>query len=250
MNESFRLRARPPEILKEDQNLFLFYFLVKISPYISIFFSKFRNITPNFISIVSIFFLTFSIYLIFIEKYLLSFFFLLLNLLFDLVDGELARLNNQRSKLGETLEKLNSNLNYILFYNSLALSFYLNDFMNISYLLYFFFVSLIYSFTRNKISQIRLSDKTQQNKYEIILMGLYKYSKDIRDKNKTSKIIYAILRNIISSGGVSEITIFILLVFGSINLIIIYFLFLNSITIIYTFTLIFQKFILYKKYKI
>ena len=86
--------------------------------------------------------------------------------------------------------------------------------------------------------------------YELILMGLYKYSKEIRDKNKTSKIIYVILRNIISSGGVSEITVFILLIFGSINLIISYFLFLNSITIIYTFTLIFQKFILYKKYKI
>ncbi len=249
MDKDFKKIARPDSIKNEQNNYFLFYLQMKISPYFTYFFFKYTKITPNIISIFSILFLFFSIISVFIEKYNYAFFFLFLNLLFDNIDGELARTKNLTSKLGEFLEKLNTNLFNIFFYNSIALTLYLNNFLNLEYLFFFIFNSIFYTFVRGRISQVSLSKNYEINHFRATFLGLFKYSNAIRKRFRNARVLYNFFWNIISSGGVSEIIIGILLISGNINLTIMYLIFLNiMVSIYYTFLIIF-KFFLYKKHK-
>ena len=131
MDKNFKKIARPDHIITEQNNYLLFYLQMKISPYFTYFFFKYTNITPNIISIGSIIFLLISIISIFMENYNYVFFFLFLNLLLDNIDGELARTKKLTSKFGEFLEKLNTDLFNIFFYNSIAFTLHLRGFLNL-----------------------------------------------------------------------------------------------------------------------
>ncbi len=249
MDKDFKKIARPDHIINEQNNYLLFYLQMKISPYFTYFFFKYTNVTPNIISIGSIIFLLFSIISIFMENYNYVFFFLFLNLLLDNIDGELARTKNLTSKLGEFLEKLNTDLFNIFFYNSIAFTLYLRGFLNLEYLFFFIFNSIFYTFARGRISQISLSKDYEINHFRATFLGLFKYSNAIRNKFINARVLYNFFWNIISSGGVSEIIIGILLISGNIKLAAIYLIFLNvMVTIYYTFLILF-KYFLYKKHK-
>ena len=123
----------------------------------------------------------------------------------DNIDGELARVNNQASKFGEFLEKINSDLFYLLFYNLISFKFYSDRLLELNYFIFFISISLVYFLIRSRISHIQIPHNLKLNKSNTILFGLFKYSNDIRNKYHLSKITYLFFWNIISSGGISEI---------------------------------------------
>lgn len=229
MDKSFRSIARPPYIINEQNQYLLFFIMMKFSPYFSYFFSKYTKISANTISWLSIIFLLISFIFLFFFNYLFAFIFLFLNLFLDNIDGELARVNNQTSKLGEFLEKINSDIFYIFFYNIIAFNFYRNDKLDIIFLISFFLISLIHFFLRTKISHINLTDGTKINFFNSIYYGLFKYSNNIRNKYFFSKVLYLFFWNVISSGGVSEIIFGFLLIFehGDLSLKYLYFYFIT-----------------------
>lgn len=213
MDKKFRLIARPPHIINEQNQYLLFFIMMKFSPYCTFFFSKYTKISANTISFFSIIFLLLSFVCLFLFNYLLAFIFLFLNLFLDNIDGELSRVNNQTSKFGEFLEKINSDIFYIFFYNLISLNFYRENKLDLFFLTFFFLISLIHFFIRNKISHINFIDESKINFLNSIYLGLFKYSNNIRNKYFTSKILYLFFWNIISSGGVSEIIFGFLLIF-------------------------------------
>ena len=249
MDKDFKKIARPDHIINEQNNYLLFYLQMKISPYFTYFFFKYTKITPNIISITSIIFLSFSIISIFMEDYIYVFFFLFMNLLLDNIDGELARTKKLTSNFGEFLEKLNTDLFNIFFYNSIAFTLHLNGFLNIEYLFFFIFNSIFYTIIRSKISQISLSKDYEINSFRATFIGLYKYSRPIRNQFRHARLIYNFFWNVISSGGVSEIIVGILLISGSIKLTVVYLVFLNITFATYFTLLTTLKYFLYKKYR-
>ncbi len=249
MDKDFKKIARPDHIINEQNNYLLFYLQMKISPYFTYFFFKYTKITPNIISIASIIFLFFSIISIFMENYIYVFVFLFINLMLDNIDGELARTKKMTSKFGEFLEKINTDLFNIFFYNSIAFTLYLKGFLNIEYLFFFIFNSIFYTIIRSKISQISLSKDYEINNFRATFIGLYKYSRPIRNQFRHSRLIYNFFWNVISSGGVSEIIVGILLISGSIKLTAVYLVFLNITFATYFTLLTILKYFLYRKYR-
>lgn len=93
---------------KEKEEVWSWYFLRRISIYISIFLSK-TNITPNTISWLSfIFFVITGIFIIMGTPiyYLLSVITYNIGYMFDCIDGEIARIKNLTSKQGLFLDTL------------------------------------------------------------------------------------------------------------------------------------------------
>ncbi len=240
MNKNFRSIARPPYIINEQNQYLLFFIMMKFSPYFTYFFSKHTKVSANTISWLSIIFLLLSFIYLFFFNYLIAFIFLFLNLFLDNIDGELARVNNQTSKLGEFLEKINSDIFYIFFYNIIAFNFYRNDKLSIIILISFFLVSLIHFFLRTKISHINLKDESKINFFNSIYLGLFKYSNNIRNKYFASKVLYLFFWNVISSGGVSEIIFGFLLIFeyDDLSLKYLYFYFITLFSYMFFLTLI------------
>tara|TARA_B100001027_G_C16254193_1_gene326072 strand:+ start:264 stop:1016 length:753 start_codon:yes stop_codon:yes gene_type:complete len=249
MDKNFRKIARPPHIINEQNQYLLFYFMMKISPYFTYFFHRYTNIKPNTLTFLSIFFLLVSFPLIIYKYYFLAFLLLFFNLLLDNIDGELARVNNQSSKLGEFLERINSDIFYVFFYNFICLSFYIENVLELHYVILFIIISLAYFYIRQKISHINIPDKFNINSSNEIFLGLFKYSNDIRNNNFKSKIIYLFFWNIIASGGVSEIILAILILSKNYELTISYIFFYNIIVFIYMVTLLFIKIFLRFTYK-
>ena len=172
------------------------------------------------------------------KYYFFAFLLLFLNLFLDNIDGELARVNNQSSKLGEFLERINSDIFYIFFYNFICLSFYIENMLELHYLIIFIILSLVYFYLRQKISHIYIPDNLNINSLNGIFLGLFKYSRDIRNNNLKSKIIYLFFWNIIASGGVSEIILATLIISKNYDLTINYIFFYNFVVFIYMITLL------------
>tara|TARA_Y100000996_G_scaffold368849_1_gene315477 strand:- start:854 stop:1603 length:750 start_codon:yes stop_codon:yes gene_type:complete len=246
MDEKFRLIARPSRILEKTEAIFLCNIIVKLTPYFSYFFSKHTKIKPNTISITSIFFLSISFFFLITKNYGIAFLFIFLNIFLDHIDGELARINKQTSNFGSFLEKLNSDFFYLFFYNIFVYNFYIDGKINLTIFFILVSISLSFSLIRNRISQITLSENFSFNKINQILLGLFKYSNDIRNKNLTSKITYIFFWNIISSGGISETILCALLFLDLSNLALNYLFFYYLILIIYILSLSIIK-IYYKK---
>lgn len=241
MDKKFKSIARPDKILNEQNQYFLFFLMMKMSPYFTFFFSKYTNIKPNTISLFSIFFLFLSFWNLLIENYAYSFFFLFVNLLLDNIDGELARVNNQVSKYGELLEKINSDLFYLFFYNLIVYKYFDDQLIELKYFIFFIFVSLLYFFIRSRISHIKIPKTLKLNKLNTILFGLFKYSNDLRNNYGISKLIYIFFWNIISSGGISEIVFAFLLIMNLDAFAINYIFFYFFILFIYIILLFFTK---------
>ena len=238
MDKNFKKIARPPHIINEQNQYLLFFFMMKLSPYFTFLISRYTNLKPNTVSFISIFFLLISFPLIIYKYYFFAFLILFLNLFLDNIDGELARVNNQSSKLGEFLEKINSDIFYIFFYNFICLSFYIENMFELNYLILFIILSLVYFYIRQKISHIYIPDNFNINSLNGIFLGLFKYSRDIRNNNLKSKIIYLFFWNIIASGGVSEIILATLMISKNYDLTIYYIFFYNFIVFIYMITLL------------
>jgi phosphatidylglycerophosphate synthase len=241
MDKKFKLIARPDKILNEQNQYFLFFLMMKISPYFTFFFSKYTNIKPNTISLFSIFFLFLSLWNLFIENYAYSFFFLFMNLFLDNIDGELARVNNQASKFGELLEKINSDLFYLFFYNLIAYKYFNDQLIELRNFIFFIFISLLYFLIRSRISHITIPETLKLNQLNTILFGLFKYSDNIRINYRISRVIYIFFWNVISSGGVSEIIFAFLLIMNFDSFAIKYIFFYYFVLFIYIILLFFTK---------
>ena len=142
MKKELKLKARPLNLLEEQSYSLIHFFLIKISPFLSFFLAKYSRIKPNLISIISILFLILSFFFLYNKNYIIAFICLLLNFLTDNVDGEVARIKNQVSNLGEKLEKINSNLFYLFFFNIITFNLYIDNLINLNLFLFFVFKSL------------------------------------------------------------------------------------------------------------
>ena len=56
MDKNFKKIARPPRIIDEQNQYLLFFFMMKFSPYFTFLISRYTNIKPNTLSLISIFF--------------------------------------------------------------------------------------------------------------------------------------------------------------------------------------------------
>ena len=211
MKKELKLKARPLNLLEEQSYSLVHFFLMRISPFLSFFLARYSKIQPNYISIISILFLILSFFFLHSKNYIIAFMFLLLNFFTDNVDGELARIKNQVSDLGEKLEKINSNLFYLFFFNIISLNLYIDNLIDINLFQSFIFISILHYFFRGRISHIKIKDKLELNYINSTYLGLFKYSSTVRNQYIHSKIIYIFFYNILFSGGVSEIIIICLL---------------------------------------
>jgi len=233
MDKKFKVNARPLNLLVEQSYSFIHFFLMRCTPYLTYLLVKHSNIKPNTISIISILFLILSFLSLIYRNYSLAFFLLLLNFVTDNIDGELARIKNQTSKLGEKLEISNSNIFYLFFFNIITYNFFVDEIISKNLFLALILISILHNLVRKRISYITLKHDFRFNKVNSIYLGLFKYSSKIRQKNLFSKIIYIFFFNIVFSGGISEIIIAILLILKSYELALIFLLFHYIVKIIY-----------------
>ncbi len=95
-------------------------FVLPFAKRLILFFSKTRILTPNQITIVSLFFKIISAYLFTIGKLRFAAFFYYISYLLDCVDGGVARLTNQVSILGRYLDHISDLIGDIIVLCSLA----------------------------------------------------------------------------------------------------------------------------------
>ena len=190
MDKNFKEIARPLNLYTEQSFSLIHFFLMRFTPYITYFLVNCTKTKPNTISIISVICLILSIIFLFFKDYFLAIFFLLLNFVTDNVDGELARVTKQKTLLGGKIEKANSDIFYLLWLNTILFNFFLDNSISKEIFLFLLSISLLHILLRGKISNISLKKNFKFNQFNLLYLGLFKYSYKLRSKNLFSKIVY------------------------------------------------------------
>ena len=157
------------------------------------------RVNPNAVSL-------FSILLVFLASYLFinSYFFygailIIMWVLLDAIDGELARIQKKISKIGGTLEKINSDILYILFLPSLSIGLYKIEIIPFDYVWTSIISIAIYNTLRVYISTFpKVKKKFIKNEFILFIACQFKNSFKLRKKKPLYSFIFFVLRNIFS----------------------------------------------------
>ena len=190
------------------------YVLMNLSRRISIILSYYIlnkiNISANFVSffsiIISIVCSLFFINSNFLIGSILACFWNVL----DNVDGELARLQKSSSNFGAFLEKINSNIFYMILFPSISIGLYKESSIDLFLMILTFFSVGFLLFYDLFLMQIFLIKKINNYPFLLVVACQFKNSYGDRNKSKIGSFIYYFWRNIFTQGGLNEIIIFLI----------------------------------------
>ena len=191
------------------------YVLMNLSRRISIILSYYIlnkiNISANFVSffsiIISIVCSLFFINSNFLIGSILACFWNVL----DNVDGELARLQKSSSNFGAFLEKINSNIFYMILFPSISIGLYKESSIDLFLMILTFFSLGLFIILR-PFFDANFPYKKKINNYPFLLVVACQFKNGFAERNKSrmGSFIYYFWRNIFTQGGLNEIIIFLI----------------------------------------
>tara|TARA_B100000315_G_C14584307_1_gene592082 strand:+ start:725 stop:1474 length:750 start_codon:yes stop_codon:yes gene_type:complete len=187
---------------REYGNKLIFSIICRsFSTTISIIFYKI-GISPNFVSILSIFIGCLGIYNLFIADFAIGSIMVSLCKFLDCVDGELARIKNKFSNKSSLLEPLNSDLQYLFLLPAISSGLYLINKIDLLYFILSVISSGCYVIIR-KIWNIK-AWKGEKNLswFQRILYCQFKPSGKLRSVNKLGANLYYLKYNLIAQNGI------------------------------------------------
>ena len=161
------------------------------------------RISPNFITIISI------ILCLPIAYYFINQYFFLGSILacawvaLDNIDGELARIQKKTTNLGGVLERLSSDIFYLILFPSLSIGLYNANQIDIDLVITTFFCCFGFNILRSYISNFPSIKKS--NIFISFAKCQFKNSVNEREKNLFGKIFFYSWRNIFTQCGLNEL---------------------------------------------
>lgn len=191
------------------------YILATISRRISVIISFYIlnkiGIKPNSVSFFSIFVSFFVLYFFFNSNYFYGSMAACLWVVLDNIDGELARLQNSISNLGSLLEKINSDIFYIILFPSLSIGLYKDSLIDLKIMILTFFSLSLFNVLRPFLANFPYSKSVNKNsKLMLIIACQFKNSFSYRKKSKIGSFIFYLWRNIFTQCGINEILLLLL----------------------------------------
>jgi len=156
------------------------YILATLSRRISVILTYYvlnrMNIKPNTISVFSIFTSFLCFYFFVNSYYLVGSIIACLWVLLDNIDGELARLQNSISRLGSTLERINSDIFYILLFPSVSIGLYQDNLVEFNLMILNIFTLTLFNVLRPFLSNFPYDKKISNNSFIFIIACQFKNS--------------------------------------------------------------------------
>ncbi len=188
----------------------------RVSVILSYYFLNKIEIKPNTITIFSILVSFLCFYFFSNSNYLMGSLIACSWVLLDNIDGELARLQNSISSLGSTLERINSDIFYILLFPSLSIGLYKDNLIEFNLMILTIFSLTLFNILRPFLTNFPYTKKINNNSFFwLVIACQFKRSFNYRKKSKTGSLIFYCWRNIFTQCGINEI---ILLTFSLISI--------------------------------
>jgi phosphatidylglycerophosphate synthase len=201
----------PTEKIEYESGYIFATILRRISVIITFYVLYPLRVHPNIISLLSIILIFISSYLFINGLFFIGAILVGIWVLLDCVDGELARILNKKTKVGGSLEKLNSDILYILFLPSLSIGLYDENIISLPYVFYTFISVTIFNVLRVYISTFPKVKKEVRNKKIILFLKCqFKNNIDARKKNILFSFIFYFWRNIFTQCGILELTLIVI----------------------------------------
>ena len=186
------------------------YLLATISRRISVILSYYVlnkiRVKPNTISVFSIFLSFLCFYFFVNSNYLMGSIIACLWVLFDNIDGELARLQNSISSLGSTLERINSDIFYVLLFPSLSIGLYRENLIEFKLMTLTIFSLTLFNILRPFLTNFPYAKKINSESFFLLIVACqFKNSFNFRKKSKVGSFIFYFWRNIFTQCGINEI---------------------------------------------
>lgn len=191
------------ELKTNEEKYFLFIAIVRrISPVITWVFYKVSWISPNMVTFLSIFSGIGAAVSFIQSEYYLGALFAFLWMLFDCADGELARKLNRTSNLGGHLERINSDIQYIIFLPSLAIGLFLSEKITIDVVFLTFFGTASYNILRSYLGAYPHDILGEPTGLKCWIAIQFKNMKPLRQEHPIMAFLtYYLWRNIYTQGG-------------------------------------------------
>ena len=164
--------------------------------------SIFLKISPNFISLISIFLIFIASFLIVLDFLVFGILALTLAVIFDCVDGELARVSKKTSILGERLEFLGSDIFTMIGIPSIAIWLFVYNDLS-TFILFLCFLSASLSvFARNYFEFDCNFDLKKLNFTEKIIISWSKNQININHTSLLVSIMFFLRMNLTTQDGI------------------------------------------------
>ena len=199
----------PQEKIQYESPYILASLLRRLTVLISYYILYPLKISPNFISSVAI------LLCIPISFYFINQSFLTASILsciwvgLDNIDGELARIQKKTSNLGAVLERLNSDIFYLILFPSLSIGLYNANQIDIDLVITTFFCCFGSNILRSYVTNFP-SIKKNNNFFMSFAKCQFKNSVNEREKNLFGKIVFYSWRNIFTQCGLNELILLLL----------------------------------------
>ena len=165
--------------------------------------SKILNLHPNFITFISFITLFLAAYFAYSSLFVLAGIFIFFTCVLDCVDGELARLSNKETKLGQKLESIHADLTLILFPSTTLIGLINTDSIQIWVLLLLLFSTSIYVKWRSAYSSSLDVNPSQLSYLKRIIYSQQKSNNEIRNSSFIGKILFILRINTSTQLGIS-----------------------------------------------
>jgi len=158
--------------------------------------SKILNLHPNFITFISFVTLFLASFYAFDGSFFASSLFMSLTIVLDCVDGELARINEKETKLGEKLESIHADLTLIFFPSTILIGLIKEESYSNLILLFLLFSTAIYVNWRSIYSSSVINDDPSNLSFVRRLMyAQQRPNNKIRSSSIIGKFIYILRIN-------------------------------------------------------
>ena len=158
--------------------------------------SKILNLHPNFITLISFITLFLASFYAYKGSFIAASLLMSLTIVLDCVDGELARINEKETKLGEKLESIHADLTLILFPSTILIGLIKEESFSNLILLFLLFSTAIYVNWRSMYSSSAVNDDPSKLSFtRKIIYAQQKPNNKIRSSSFIGKFIYILRIN-------------------------------------------------------
>ena len=182
-----------------------YIFIRRFSWMIALLLSKIDKIKPNHVSVLSLICGFFASYQLAHGNWIVAAIFMILWATFDCVDGELARYTQRFTKSGGVIERINSDIQYLLWIPGFSIGLYLNEQIGSHTVMLSCMVVGLFNIARpflNKAPDFLLK---KENTILMLLSAQFKQSKIERQVMPLANKIFILWRNLFTQFGIFEI---------------------------------------------
>jgi phosphatidylglycerophosphate synthase len=190
-----------PEKKREYGNWLVYSIILrKVSIFITLFFVK-TGISPNFVTLLSFSIGLAGMFYLYLGEFVEGAVIVAFWKLFDCVDGEVARISERFSPIGNILEMLNSNSQYLFLVPSVAAGLLRQNYISVEALFLSFIAMGVFVSIRNFYNK-KINHNEDVSFWKEVVYCQFKSSGVLRQKNRVGGYIYYFRYNLIAQNGI------------------------------------------------